>query len=176
MAILQITTPFSIVPKKCYFGAWHPSKKTCQMKKVRNLEHIKRFLKLAHQNLLNKFRFLWKKSSKVETDFFYKGWIEWTKKHFSEFSDNLGYDFDLYGSPNWLWCPTVQGSIAGSIIQATGKVEFEDGLRWESSLEDGSPSWRLLVPLWQLHLAKDQFQTPLRVRPHPRDAGWSRVM
>ena len=41
-------------------------------------------------------------------------------------------------------------SVAGSVIQATGMVEFEDGL---------SPPWRLLVPLWQPHLAQDQFCT-----------------
>ena len=31
-------------------------------------------------------------------------------------------------------------------------------------LEDSSPPWRLLVPLWWLHLAQDQFQTLLGVR------------
>ena len=30
-------------------------------------------------------------------------------------------------------------------------------------LEDGSPPWRLLVPLWWLHQPQDQFQTPLGV-------------
>ena len=28
-------------------------------------------------------------------------------------------------------------------------------------LEDGSPPWRMLVPLWWSHPAKDQFQLPL---------------
>ena len=51
-----------------------------------------------------------------------------------------------------------QESVVGSVIQATGTVEFEDGLR-TGVLEDGSPPWRLLVPLWRPHLAQDQFCT-----------------
>ena len=57
--------------------------------------------------------------------------------------------------------------MSGSVIQATGTVEFEDGLRtgvllgW---LVDGSPPWRLLVPLWRPHLAQDQFCTTRGVR------------
>ena len=37
--------------------------------------------------------------------------------------------------------------LVGSVVQATGKVEFEDGLTTEW-LEDQSPPWRLLVSLW----------------------------
>ena len=50
-------------------------------------------------------------------------------------------------------------SLVGSVVQAAGKVEFEDGLMTEC-LEDGSPPWRLLVSLWQQHLAYDQIQPP----------------
>ena len=39
--------------------------------------------------------------------------------------------------------------VADSVIQATGRVEFEDGLR----LEEGSPPWRLKGSLEQPHLA-----------------------
>ena len=39
----------------------------------------------------------------------------------------------------------------GSVIEALARLEFKDGLR--------SPPWRLLVPLWQPHLAQDQFCT-----------------
>ena len=45
-------------------------------------------------------------------------------------------------------------SVVGSLIQATRTVEFEDG----------SPPWRLLVPLWWLHLSQDQFCTTQGVR------------
>ena len=45
------------------------------------------------------------------------------------------------------------GLVAGPVIEAIARLEFEDGLRtgW---LEDGSPPWRLLVPLWWLHLTQ----------------------
>ena len=45
------------------------------------------------------------------------------------------------------------GLVADSVIEAIAKAGI---LGW---LEDGSPLWRLLIPLWRLHLAQDQFCT-----------------
>ena len=50
-------------------------------------------------------------------------------------------------------------SVADPESQATGMVEFE--------IEDISPPWRLLVPLWCLHKAHNQFQCPLEVQVYP---------
>ena len=43
--------------------------------------------------------------------------------------------------------------MVGSVIKGIGMKEFKG---W---LEDESPPWRLLVPLWWLHPAQDQFCT-----------------
>ena len=51
----------------------------------------------------------------------------------------------------------------GSVFQAAGTVKFKDGLRMVVL----ATRWRLLVPLWQLHLGQDYFQTPLGVQVVP---------
>ena len=45
-------------------------------------------------------------------------------------------------------------NAANSLIKATARLEFEDGLRTEW-LEDRSPPWRLLLTLLRPHLAKN---------------------
>ena len=64
------------------------------------------------------------------------------------------------------------------VVKPGVRVGLCDPSYWEGGiwgwLEDGSPLWRLLVPLWEPHLYQDQFQTPLVMRPLPWSVGWSR--
>ena len=55
----------------------------------------------------------------------------------------------------------LAGACSGPCNQSFCKAGI---LGW---LEDGSPPWRLLIPLWWPHLAHDQFQIPLGVRVAP---------
>ena len=48
------------------------------------------------------------------------------------------------------------GPVPDLVIKAIERLEFEVD-------EVKSSSWRLVVPLWQLHLSQDQIQTHLRV-------------
>ena len=46
------------------------------------------------------------------------------------------------------------GLVVDPVIEAITRLKFEDG----------SPSWRLLVPMWWLNLAQDQFCTTWGLR------------
>ena len=46
---------------------------------------------------------------------------------------------DLLGVKAWIGVCNNWESVVGSVIQAIGTVEFEDGLKWKSSLKaDGT--------------------------------------
>jgi len=59
--------------------------------------------------------------------------------------------------------PLLQAWLIPGVRGGLCNPSYWDGGVW-GWLEDGSPPWRLLVPLWWLHLTQDQFCTTWGVR------------